>query len=161
MKVEYKRFFRRAMFQIWCKETFKGFDTYGRNLWCFTKDGEAYKAASVFGFAKNINEAYGETLLAKNCKSVGGRTTICLILEDDEVEAPVELISKEVVEESTEVEESASEELVLDLEKVESFEDSREGKLELEAYGKLFGIDLKRNQKIARMKAALIAHVNG
>ena len=156
MKVKYERFVRRTMLQKWCKDNLEGFDTFGANLWCFKKGEEIFRAASVFGFAQNVNKAYGEMLLPKNCKSVHGRTTLCFL--DGEVEKPVEtesLISLE--SEEVKKEEEDTQELVFDLEKCNSFED----KNELEAYGKLFGIDLKKNKSLRNMKADLIKYVNG
>lgn len=163
MKVEYKRFLRRVIFQKWCKENLEGFETYGRNQWCFKKGEDVYKAPSVTGFAKNVNEAFSMNLYPKNCKSVHGRTTLCFLLEEDKVVAVTELISTEeavteevvaevedkVVEEvvSSEVEEAAEPDWAW----VDSLEDSTETRKELDIYAEKFDVKLKRTMKVTNM----------
>lgn len=181
MKLEYKRFASRVVLLNFMKSEF-GIVPFDRNFWCFTYDEKEYRASSVVGFAQNINSVLGEeVLLAKNCRSYRGRTTLCFIKEADVVIEDEPLITLEptiddsVVEDTTIIEgdepsaetldvpvsEDVVEESVagktrddypdIDWERIDALTSSKDDKLTMETIGKSQGVDLKRNMSIANM----------
>lgn len=177
-ELQYKRFRQRVLFNKWCTENLEGYTTYSRNQWCFKKDDKSYSAASVFGFAQNVNKVFGEILLPKNCRNINGSTTLCILTEPKEVviekplisleQAPVEAIKpvettvEEVKVVETEVVETVEQpepKAKLDMPRINAYKNNKLGKDDLETYGKTFGIDLKKNKSIDNMRADLIAFV--